>query len=179
VLTGCSSVTFNSSTGSASSPKPGSPQFKLRGSLVGGRKPISGSTVSLVEAGASGKASSTVLATTITDSHGDFSLPEPNCRYPDSQLYLTASGGDAGNRPTQTSSLTRWWVRAKLYPTVRLSVSFRPLPQRTHSTGSSMSRMSRCSERTGRRERTSISGSATPAHCFRPILCSYRKVFLQ
>ena len=67
--------------------------------MIGGRKPISESTVSLVEAGASGKASSTVLATTITDSHGDFSLPDPNCRYPDSQLYLTASGGDAGNGP--------------------------------------------------------------------------------
>lgn len=96
-FTGCSSVTFTPSTGSASSPAPGSPQFTVKGSLIGGRKAISGSTVSLVEAGTSGKTSSTVLSTTTTDSQGDFTLPNPSCHYPDSQLYLTAAGGDAGN----------------------------------------------------------------------------------
>jgi streptogramin lyase len=75
----------------------GSPQSILNAQVMGGRKPISGAAVVLAEAGTSGKGSSTVLASTTSDSKGNFNINSFTCQHQSSQVYITASGGDAGN----------------------------------------------------------------------------------
>ncbi len=83
---------------STTSSAPGS-RHSIRAKVMGGRKAISGATISLVEAGTSGKSSSTVLATTTSDRSSRFNISTFTCAYADSQLFLTASGGDAGSGP--------------------------------------------------------------------------------
>ena len=79
--------------------EPGNPQSLLNARVIGGRKPISGASIVLAEAGTSGKSSSTVLATTTSNSSGNFSISTFTCAHAASQLFITASGGDAGNGP--------------------------------------------------------------------------------
>jgi streptogramin lyase len=66
---------------------------------MGGRQPVADANVSLVEAGTSGKSSSTILATTTTDGRGNFNIDTFTCAHASSQLFITASGGNAGNGP--------------------------------------------------------------------------------
>jgi len=79
--------------------EPGSPQSLLNARVIGGRKPISGASIVLAEAGTSGKSSSTVLATTTSNISGNFSISTFTCAHAASQLFITASGGDAGDGP--------------------------------------------------------------------------------
>jgi len=73
-------------------------QGKLSATVMGGRKPISGSAITLVEAGNAGRSGqSHVLANSTSDSKGNFSISAFTCLHTDSQLFITASGGDAGN----------------------------------------------------------------------------------
>jgi hypothetical protein len=68
--------------------------------VLGGRQPIVGASVQLKEVGIFGPGTSNTLASTSTDSAGYFSFTQAQinaCAYPGSQLYITSSGGDAGN----------------------------------------------------------------------------------
>jgi streptogramin lyase len=67
----------------------------LSGQVLGGQAPIVGSTVQLMAAGTP-PAPATVLASTTTDTSGNFHLGAPSCASPDQQLYLTATGGNPG-----------------------------------------------------------------------------------
>ncbi|WP_158749925.1 hypothetical protein [Acidobacterium sp. S8] len=89
VCTGCSTSTIPTSTTST--------QAMLSARVMGGRKPVSGSSILLVEAGTFGKTSSATLARATSDANGNFSITSFSCRHAPSQLYITASGGDAGN----------------------------------------------------------------------------------
>ena len=72
----------------------------LTARVMGGRKAVSDSSVVLYEAGTSGMGSgATQLAATTSDSVGNFTFDSFSCIYPNSQLYVTASDGDAGNGP--------------------------------------------------------------------------------
>jgi len=91
--TGCEMKTMGTSS-------PGNIQAALTARVMGGRKAVSDSSVVLYEAGTSGIGSgATVLATTTSDSLGNFTFASFSCTYPGSQLYITASDGDAGNGP--------------------------------------------------------------------------------
>jgi hypothetical protein len=65
---------------------------------MGGVSPISGSTVTLYQAGSTTGGSAVSLGTSTTDAHGGFSI---NFTSPEASsiLYLKATGGDAGNGP--------------------------------------------------------------------------------
>lgn len=65
--------------------------------VLGGRKPISGSSIKLYEAGTTSGGNATVLATATTNAQGNFSIASFTCGFSTSELYITASGGDAGN----------------------------------------------------------------------------------
>ena len=72
----------------------------LSGHVHGGQQPVVGATVQLYSAGTSGYGSaSTPLLTTsvVTASDGSFNITgDYTCPSPSSQVYLTATGGDAG-----------------------------------------------------------------------------------
>jgi streptogramin lyase len=69
----------------------------LHVTVMGGRKPISGSSLTLYEAGTTSSGNATVLATTTTNASGQFNIDSFTCGFATSELYMTASGGDAGN----------------------------------------------------------------------------------
>jgi streptogramin lyase len=69
----------------------------LHATVMGGRKPISGATLTLYEAGTTSAGNASVLATTTSDSKGNFNIDSFTCGFSTSELYITASGGDAGN----------------------------------------------------------------------------------
>lgn len=70
---------------------------KLTARVMGGRQPISNSSVLLSEASNSPGLQSNVLASTTTDGQGNFNIPSFTCQNAASQLFITANGGDAGN----------------------------------------------------------------------------------
>ena len=67
----------------------------LRGDVMGGRQPIHLSTVTLWEAGTSGPSTATQLANTTSDMNGNWSIASFACAHTASQLYLTATNGEA------------------------------------------------------------------------------------
>jgi DNA-binding beta-propeller fold protein YncE len=64
--------------------------------VMGGRQAISGAAIALSEAGTSGPITSSVIATATSDAQGNFNIDVP-CVNQNSQVYITATGGDAGN----------------------------------------------------------------------------------
>ncbi len=73
----------------------------LSGRVMGGRQPISGSTVNVWQVGNTGYGSAaTLLATTTSDTNGNFGFASGAYTCPSTginQLYITASGGNPGN----------------------------------------------------------------------------------
>jgi sugar lactone lactonase YvrE len=67
----------------------------LRGDVMGGRQPIHLSTVTLWEAGTTGPSTATQLANTTSDMNGNWSIASFACAHTASQLYLTATNGEA------------------------------------------------------------------------------------
>jgi hypothetical protein len=66
--------------------------------VAGGRKPISGSSITLYEAGTTGRGSAaSVLATSTSNSQGNFFISSFHCASPASQVFITSAGGDAGD----------------------------------------------------------------------------------
>jgi hypothetical protein len=89
--TGCGAGTMSTAIS-------GKAQAMLTARVMGGRKPVSASSITLYEAGTTGRGSAaTVLATSTSDSKGNFNIDTFACLHPDSQLFITAAGGDAGN----------------------------------------------------------------------------------
>jgi hypothetical protein len=94
LLAGCSMDQMSMSTPTANLASPA-----ISGRSFGGQQPVTGSTISVVEMGTSGYGSTgIVLASTITDSNGNFSFA-PNaytCPQSDTPVYLMGIGGNAG-----------------------------------------------------------------------------------
>ena len=67
----------------------------LRGDVMGGRQPIHLSTVTLWEAGTTGPSTATQLANTTSDTGGNWHIASFTCAHTASQLYLTATNGEA------------------------------------------------------------------------------------
>lgn len=68
------------------------------GAVHGGQQPVSGARILLYAGGTTGDASPArpLLASPVfSDKNGNFTFPTPTCQ-PGDQLYLTATGGDAG-----------------------------------------------------------------------------------
>ena len=85
-------------TGTMSTAISGKGEAMLTARVMGGRKPVSGSSITLYEAGTTGRGSAAaVLATATSDSNGNFNIDSFACLHTDSQLFITAAGGDAGN----------------------------------------------------------------------------------
>lgn len=76
----------------------------LSGTMMGGAAPISGSTVSLFQAGDGIGAALVSLGTSTSDTHGNFSISFTNPGA-SSIIYLVAAGGDAGNGPNSAIQL--------------------------------------------------------------------------
>jgi len=96
----CATVSITNSCGDGNlAAQPHSPyRQKLAVRVSGGRQPVSGSAIALYEAGTSAAGSgAAVLATATSDSSGSFNIASFTCQHPNSQLYVTATGGDAGN----------------------------------------------------------------------------------
>jgi len=70
--------------------------LSLTATVMGGRKPVSGSAITLYQAGTTTGGNASVLATATTNANGSFSFASFSC-VGASELYITASGGDAGN----------------------------------------------------------------------------------
>ncbi len=74
----------------------------LTGMVRGGQQPVVGATVNLYAAGTSGYGTGAVSlitgsGTVTTDKQGKFSIPDNfTCPSPDAQIYVVATGGDAG-----------------------------------------------------------------------------------
>jgi len=85
--------------GSANSIEPSVPfqHAGLAAKVMGGRQPISNSSILLSEVGAFGRGTSNGLANAQSDSNGNFNITSFTCQSQNSQLFITASGGDAGN----------------------------------------------------------------------------------
>ena len=79
----------------------------LTGLVQAGAQPVSGSSVALFAAGATGYGSqASQLASTLTDAQGSFTLPTGYaCPAPTSQMYLVATGGAAGAGATANPNL--------------------------------------------------------------------------
>ena len=74
------------------------------GKILGGHQAVVGAVVRLFEAGTTGYGSApTILATTLTDSHGSFDFGDVTCSSPDGQTFITAEGGDAGQGVVNTN----------------------------------------------------------------------------
>jgi hypothetical protein len=69
----------------------------LSAKVMGGRQPISNSSILLSEVGAFGRGTSNGLANAQSDANGNFNITSFSCQSQNSQLFITASGGDAGN----------------------------------------------------------------------------------
>jgi streptogramin lyase len=74
------------------SPTPAS----VQGTVHGGQAPIVGAAVTLYAASNLPINSATVLASATTDSQGNFSFSNAVCPSPQSELYVTATGGNPG-----------------------------------------------------------------------------------
>ncbi len=91
---------FSSLTGCALNPSfdtaPTAAQ-NLHGVVHGGQQPISGSVVQLMAPGLTGYGSApTVLATTVSDGGGGFTLPAYTCPANNGLVYLQVTGGNSG-----------------------------------------------------------------------------------
>ncbi len=64
----------------------------LTAKVMGGRKPISNSSILLSEVGAFGRGTSNGLANAQSDANGNFSINSFTCQGQNSQLFITASG---------------------------------------------------------------------------------------
>ena len=96
VLSGCG---MGSVVGGASGSGGGvSGALVVQGTVHGGQQPVSGSTVTLWTPvyGTSPTPAPTQVATTMTDSSGNFVLPSYTCASSTELLYLTATGGSPG-----------------------------------------------------------------------------------
>ena len=92
LLTGCGGLT-------ATGPSAAVQGIGLQGQVHGGQQPISGTVIQLYEANLTGYglASKPLIGTSIlTDSAGNFSLTGSYTCDPGGQVYITASGGNAG-----------------------------------------------------------------------------------
>jgi hypothetical protein len=67
----------------------------LRGNVMGARQPVGLSTIELWEAGTTGPGTATRLASTTSTRAGNFIIASFACAHTASQLYITATGGDA------------------------------------------------------------------------------------
>jgi len=67
----------------------------LRGNVMGARQPVGLSTIELWEAGTTGPSTATRLASTTSTRAGNFIIASFACAHTASQLYITATGGDA------------------------------------------------------------------------------------
>jgi hypothetical protein len=98
LLAGCGgSASFNH----GSSPAPSPSGASLKGRLLGGQFPVTGSEVQLYAAGSSGygsQAQALLKPAVITDQNGDFVIPYGayNCPSDSALTYLVATGGDPG-----------------------------------------------------------------------------------
>src|SRR5215469_12371303 len=93
VLIGCSTGTVPTLTGTPKVAAAG-----LHGLVHGGQQPVTGATITLWSAGTSGYGSTgTSLATTTTDSNGNFSITGSyTCPGSDPYVYITSTGGNPG-----------------------------------------------------------------------------------
>jgi hypothetical protein len=92
LLTGCGMDQMSSVTPNVMSPA-------VTGRSFGGQQPVTGATISVVEMGTSGYGSTgIVLASTLTDSNGNFSFAPGayTCPQSDTPVYLLGIGGNAG-----------------------------------------------------------------------------------
>jgi hypothetical protein len=104
LLAGCGSGVVPSADTSSTSGSSGSGSaVHLSGTVLGGQQPISGSAVSIYAAGTSGYgtgAKSLLSGSTsvVTDAKGKFTITSNvNCPSANAQIYLIATGGDAGS----------------------------------------------------------------------------------
>ena len=78
-------------------PTPGGQVSGLSGVVHGGQSPVTGSVVQLMAPSTVDYANTpSVLASTTSDSHGNFTLPAYTCPVPDQLVYLEATGGNPG-----------------------------------------------------------------------------------
>ena len=78
-------------------PTPGALVSGLTGVVHGGQSPVTGSVVQLMVPSTVDYANTpSVLASTTSDSHGNFTLPAYTCPVPDQLVYLEATGGNPG-----------------------------------------------------------------------------------
>lgn len=89
--------------GGTASPHPSSTgtsaSITLKGTLRGGQYPITGSTVQLYAAGATGYGSGELALLSppvMTDQNGNFNFASPTCPSPSVETYLVATDGDPG-----------------------------------------------------------------------------------
>ena len=94
-LTGCGMST-SGTTAATTTAAPATAKFS--GSIFGGQQPIVGATVQLYTVGTTGiaSASSTLGTAAVTDANGSFSLTGKYTCTSATQVYLLASGGNAG-----------------------------------------------------------------------------------
>lgn len=93
LLAGCGMDQMSSVTPNVMSPA-------VVGRSYGGQQPVTGATISVVEMGTSGYGSTgVVLASTLTDSNGNFSFAPGayTCPQSDTPVYLLGIGGNAGS----------------------------------------------------------------------------------
>src|SRR5579864_7675387 len=92
LLTGCGMNQMSSVMPNVVSPA-------VTGRSFGGQQPVSGATISVVAMGTSGYGSTgTILASTTTDSGGNFSFAPGaySCPQSDTPVYVLGIGGNAG-----------------------------------------------------------------------------------
>ena len=97
LLSGCAFSNNSSSTGSGVAPASG---VHISGKVYGGQQPVSGSTIQLYTVGTLGPASTStpLLTTTVTtNSSGQFSIAGDFACTSASEVYLVATGGNAGS----------------------------------------------------------------------------------
>jgi streptogramin lyase len=88
------------------------PGAQIKGNVHGGQNPVNGATVNLYATGSTGYGSvysavaNGIIATTTTDSGGNFTLPGYTCpSTPNDQIYIVATGGDSGSGPNSKLAL--------------------------------------------------------------------------
>jgi hypothetical protein len=99
MLTGCALQPTASSVSATSADGAGNADFS--GKAFGGQQPITGSVVSVYEAGISYNGGAVFKASTTTDSNGNFSFAANayTCSKPNSPTYIVAIGGNPGGVP--------------------------------------------------------------------------------
>ncbi len=86
--------------GSSSATQTVVPQLKISGSVFGGQQPVSRSTIQLYTVGMTGVGSAStplISATVLTGAQGQFAITGDYSCNAATQVYLTATGGDAGS----------------------------------------------------------------------------------